>query len=806
VDGSGNVIITGNFLGAISFGGAELRSGPSPSMFLAKLDAEGAHVWSRNFNSNTSGVMGNGVAVDPDGNVIVTGGFNGTVNFGGRTFTSTGGADMYVAKFDADGSHVWSKAYGTEGIDRWDGASVAVDDSGDIAIAGVTYKGSTDWDALVAKFDADGRLLWRHLFGDGDDQRATSVAVDGSGSVVAAGCCKGSVDFGGGTLTSAGDFDIWVAKFDADGNHLWSQRFGDASKQMEVHAAVDGSGNVVLAGYYDGVLNFGGGDMTSEGGDTYAAKFNAEGDHIWSRRFGGELAQQCVGVAADDSGNIVIAGRFQGAVDFGGGKLRSAGNFDIFVAKFDAGGSHIWSYSPGGEDAQKASSVAVDGSGNVVLTGDFRGMVNFGDGALTGYHGDVFVAKLPASGEGVDPPPLCHVDPNSLDFGRVGLSSESRELTFKIHNTGGGTLEGRVDLSTECNTYECPIDWSIPSGGGLFWLKEGGSKEVMVKFLPSCLPGPSRCLVDLGVQNRLVFVANRTSGVSMHEAFDPADPSRGRVHTTTDAYGVFISGHYAYVADGRGGLRIMNIVDPSHPVSLGSCATPHHAQDVHVVGRYAYVTAYNAGLRVIDIRSRTSPREVGSLVIPGKGYAYGVFVTGTRAYVAASEAGLAVIDISNPTTPTRVGTYDTPNWAWDVVVSGDYAYVADGWGLIVLDISGPGDPTYVGGYQIGPWSYGVWVAGDYAYLGNSTDGLRVIDVSDPANPVLRGTCDTPGFAFGVVVEGSIAFVADGEYGLQVIDVLDPSNPTILKTIDTPGTATRLAIKSGNAVSVSGMAE
>jgi hypothetical protein len=179
-------------------------------------------------------------------------------------------------------------------------------------------------------------------------------------------------------------------------------------------------------------------------------------------------------------------------------------------------------------------------------------------------------------------------------------------------------------------------------------------------------------------------------------------------------------------------------------------------------------------------------------------------VSGTLAYVAASDSGLLVIDVSDSKNPTRVGGFDTAVWAWDVVVSGDLAYIADGWGLVIVDVSGPGNPESVGDYQIGPWSYGVYVSGDYAYLGNSTDGLRVLDVSDPENPVSVGLCDTPGYAGGVVVDGYIAFVADSEYGMQVIDVSNPYNPYIIKTLDTPGIANRVAIKSGGDVALTGV--
>jgi hypothetical protein len=125
----------------------------------------------------------------------------------------------------------------------------------------------------VAKLDAAGNALWSKLFGDASNQIGSSIAVDGTGNVLSTGYFGGTVDFGKGPLTSAGSYDLFVAKLDAAGNALWSKRFGDADAQHGTSIAVDGAGDVLMTGNFYGTVDFGKGPLTSAGGyDLFVAK------------------------------------------------------------------------------------------------------------------------------------------------------------------------------------------------------------------------------------------------------------------------------------------------------------------------------------------------------------------------------------------------------------------------------------------------------------------------------------------------------------------------------------------------------
>jgi hypothetical protein len=342
IDGSGGVVLTGYVSGATDFGGGSLPGGGGKDVFVAKLDASGGHVWSRRFgDANDQEALS--IAMDEMGDVLITGRFSGTMDLGGGLLTSAGGTDIFVAKLDAGGAHVWSKRVGD--ANDQGGRGIAVNSAGSTLITGyaigssdfgggpLTSAGGDD--AFVAQLDADGGQSWSANFGDASEQDGRSIAVAPADQVVVAGYFLGAMDFGDGPLTSAGLGDVFVAKLDANGGPLWSKRFGDASDQAGQSVAVDSSGGVLLTGYLAGAADFGGGPLASAGAaDVFVAKLDASGAHVWSKRFGDTGSQFGTGVATDAGRNVLVTGYFASSVDFGAGPLTSAGGQDIFIAKF----------------------------------------------------------------------------------------------------------------------------------------------------------------------------------------------------------------------------------------------------------------------------------------------------------------------------------------------------------------------------------------------------------------------------------------------------------------------------------------
>ena len=275
---------------------------------------------------------------------------------------------------------------------------------------------------------------------------------------------------------------------------------------------------------------------------------------------------------------------------------------------------------------------------------------------------------------------------------------------------------------------------------------------------------------------------------------------------------VHVSGKYAYVAKGRSGLKILDISNFSSPEIVGSINNIGSADKVYVYGDYAYVTVNSkeefatSMLQVIDIRDPALPELAASIIAPGSIE----YVSGDYAYL--SSGLLTVVDISDPTSPEIVSSYDLPEKAYGVQVSGSYAYVTyvipeccgyfGGAGLLVIDISDPTAPVTVGSYDTPGNAFDVYVSGNYAYVAAGQAGLQIIDISDPASPTFAGSVATFGSTYqNIYVTGSAdditgsvysVYVADGyaylvgEPGFLVVDVRDPTSPALVASYDTRG--------------------
>ncbi|MBW2736079.1 MAG: hypothetical protein JRH20_27145, partial [Deltaproteobacteria bacterium] len=143
--------------------------------------------------------------------------------------------------------------------------------------------------------------------------------------------------------------------------------------------AVDASGNVYVTGYFAGTANLGGGDVTATGSsDVFITSFTSAGGHRWQKALGGTSSSAGLSVAVDGNGDVYVVGNYQGAANFGGGDVTALGSSDIFVTSFTAAGAHRWQKSLGGTSLDYCDSVAVSGSGNVYLVGDFMETADLG--------------------------------------------------------------------------------------------------------------------------------------------------------------------------------------------------------------------------------------------------------------------------------------------------------------------------------------------------------------------------------------------------------------------------------------------
>ncbi len=425
IDGAANVLFAGVLKGTADFGGG-LMTGPG--RFLVKFDELGTHQWSTVFANEVTFYGPNPIAADTDGNVFLPGTFSDTIDLGGGPLTSAGGEHLFLAKFDPAGAHAWSKAFECTALNRQSGC--AVDASGNIVITG-WFEESIDFgggplfsagaqDIYLAKFGPDGTHLWSKSFPGVATDRPGTVDVDPAGNIFTCGTHSGPLDLGGGELTWSGT-DVYIAKYDSSGNHLWSATYGTQSPLIGVAIGADADGNVFVGGGFSTPVDFGGGVLGNSGStDVFLVKFDPSGAHVWSNRFGDGEFQICKSLAVDEDGSVTIFGEFTGTVSFGGELLTGvSGHMDLFLAKFGPAGTHRWSARFGDEGSQSIfgdqfAYDVVDRLGAVVIVGQSNRTIDFGGGVLGGI-GEIGNAYVASFGE----PVVTAVEPGAV--GREGI-------------------------------------------------------------------------------------------------------------------------------------------------------------------------------------------------------------------------------------------------------------------------------------------------------------------------------------------------------------------------------------------------
>ncbi len=402
VDGSGNIFLTGRFQNSINFGGATLSGKGKHDVFVASFTPAGKHRWSRSFGTADTD-YGWSVATDSSGNVYLSGQFLGTTNFGGGAVTSKW-SDCFVASFDSNGKYRWAKHFGGSQHDSGyavavDGANNIYLTGYYTSLAGfgaANLPNAKNQSPYVASFDSTGKHRWSKGFPAAIHGVGVDLAADNAGRIYVTGRYSGSVNLGGSLHSSKGATDIFVTSFDSTGKHRWSKGFGSASTDYAEGVDVDSAGNVYLTGSAQGALNFGGGPLANKGSwDIYLASFDSTGKHRWSKGIGGVSADMGYGVAVDKAGNLHLTGSFMSALDLGGGPLVSKGSSDLYVASYTSLGKHRWSRRLGGPKGETGKGVAVDASGGIYVTGYFLGTTPLGGAPISSNGGfDIFLMKL----------------------------------------------------------------------------------------------------------------------------------------------------------------------------------------------------------------------------------------------------------------------------------------------------------------------------------------------------------------------------------------------------------------------------
>ncbi len=419
VDASGNTYIAGYFSGTVTFGTTTLFAS-STDIFLAKYDNTGAFQWAKRAGGGDLDAA-YGVAVSGS-DVYITGSFSSTANFNTPSATgsneitavSTNNTDFFLAKYNSEGDFQWAKRAGGIGNDQANGVAVS---GSDVYITGY-FNGTANFntpsatgsnevtsggfnDIFLAKYNSAGALQWAKRAGGIGSDHANGVAVSGS-DVYITGYFVETANFNtpsattGNTIASAGNPDIFLAKYNSAGTFQWAKRTGGTEDDKAYGVAVSGS-DVYITGYFNSTANFntpsatGSNEITAASTtnyDIFLAKYNSAGTFQWAQRSGGTSFDYATSVAISGS-DVYITGSFSGTANFntpsatGSNEVTSAGRNDIFLAKYNSTGAFQWAKRAGGTEPDYGYGVAVSGS-DAYITGRFSVTANFNTPSTVG--------------------------------------------------------------------------------------------------------------------------------------------------------------------------------------------------------------------------------------------------------------------------------------------------------------------------------------------------------------------------------------------------------------------------------------
>ncbi len=413
------------------------------------------YAWTRTFGSDDSfGDTGEEVTTDINGNVYATGTFRGAnVNFNTTgegaddIHSSNGGSDVFVTKYNQDGSYGWTRTFGgnaTADVSK----AITTDVFGNIYITGyysgtdvnfnTTGSGSPDLktsyngfglNAYILKYNADGSYGWTRTISTTSVSLGTGLRADSNGNLYTAGYFNGfntqfnTTGSGSSDIKSSSNEDVFLIKYNADGSYGWTRTVGGINGDYGTSVQVDELDNVYFTGYFHSAdVNFnstgvGSSDIKGSNGnaDIFITKYNADGSYAFTRTIGGSGYDIPREVAFDNTSNYYVVGTLgstdvnfnttgSGTDDF----HSSIGATDVFIIKYNADNSYGWTRTIGGTSYDDAWSVVVDSEDSVYFTGAFAGEnINFnttGSGtddlktSITSSYYDFFITKYSAAG------------------------------------------------------------------------------------------------------------------------------------------------------------------------------------------------------------------------------------------------------------------------------------------------------------------------------------------------------------------------------------------------------------------------
>lgn len=405
---SGGYYTTGAFRGNTSqlpfVPGEALFSEGMEDIIIISADQSNTINWTKRIGG-TLNDRGNSITRDASGNIIITGYFEGTVDFNPSTgvanLTSNGGKDIFICKLNSGGAFLWAKSLGGNGDDQ--GNYISKDNLGNLYITGV-FKDTVDFDpgagnfekvsqgeddVFILKLDNLGNFRWAKSFGGTNNDFSNYLLINSNSEIYTVGNFRDSIDMdpniGVVNFSSSGNTDIFISKLDTAGNFIWAQSYGGVGDDNCSSIAKDSQGNIYATGGFSNTVNFnpvsGPSNLSSSGGkDIFVLKISPTGNYMWAKKMGGAQDDFGTSIEVDPIGHPLIYGYFQGTSDFNPAaavnNIVAVGNKDIFFCKLTYLGNFKWVKQIGGLEEDLPTEMKIY-SNRVYSTGRFKGMSDF---------------------------------------------------------------------------------------------------------------------------------------------------------------------------------------------------------------------------------------------------------------------------------------------------------------------------------------------------------------------------------------------------------------------------------------------
>ncbi|MFZ4582448.1 MAG: T9SS type A sorting domain-containing protein [Paludibacter sp.] len=505
------------------------------------------------------------MAVDKQGNSYSVGFFySSTLSIGSNntlTNTSPNNCDLFLVKTDRNGNIVWTRSAG--GIASETTNSVAVDDAGNVYWTGsfaspqITFgnitlnnAGPFTSDIFVAKYNIDGNVMWVKNYGGAGNDNSMSIKISKAGNFYIAGNFTSSpLTFGSFDLINSGAEDIFITKFDLNGNPLWAKNGNGSGADFVSDLAVDKIGNSYVVGRFTSAnLKIGAPSIDSDPTLTstfFITKFDNNGNTMWAKSASNENGQY---IALDSIGNAYVTGSIQGdGCKFGPYSFvnKDKWTYDQYLVKYSSVGNLIWAQQAGGDKNDIVNSIVVDKQNNAIVAGTFQSTsLAFGQTVLTS-NGDYDIYLARYSPEGI---------PNAAI--KYGGTKTDEVGAFAIDNNGDMFLAGMFNspvLNFGTNSAKAVTDNNMFITSTIHANNTGiqGCMDAKAKNYNPLATTPAPCVYDTtgGNQTKLTYKVTVPQG-------------------TNECY---IAGDF-----NTWSLQKMNKIDPTHYVIDFQYATPQH--------------------------------------------------------------------------------------------------------------------------------------------------------------------------------------------------------------------------------------